>query len=59
MHCYLVTKIPELVKIGWAALVCTRDPMLTSNCGISGPGRGDLESMSRTGIFLPWKYFTV
>ena len=25
--------------------------MLTSNCGISGPGRGDLESMSGQASF--------
>ena len=32
--------------------MCTGDPTLMYNCGISCPGRGDLESMSGTGIFL-------
>ena len=39
--------------------MCTGDPMLMYNCGISCPGRGDLESMSRTGFFLHETHLTV
>ena len=51
--------VATLTLSSWLVVMCTGDPKLTSNHGISGPGKGDLESLSGAGIFLPGMYLTV